>query len=40
MGAGMRLAARSSKRLQHLIAPGITIPVLRLCRPTGFREFS
>ena len=43
-GAGtrrmIRLAARSSTRLQNLTAPGITIPVLRPCRATGFREFS
>jgi hypothetical protein len=36
----MLLAARGSKRLRNLLAPRITIPVLKLCRPTGFREFS
>jgi len=32
-----RWAMRSRTRLQNPIAPGITIPVLRLCRAAGFR---
>jgi hypothetical protein len=35
-----RWAMRILTRLQNRIAPGITIPVLRLCRPMGLREFS
>jgi hypothetical protein len=44
MGAGTRrmarLAVRSSRRLQSLIALGTTTPVLQLCRAMGLREFS
>jgi len=34
----MRLAERSNEALQSPIALGITIPVLSLCRATGFRD--
>ncbi len=36
----MRLAERSNEALPNLIVLGITIPVLSLCRATGFRDLN
>jgi hypothetical protein len=40
MRASMRLAAHTGRSLQSLIALGIIIPVLRLCRATAICDFS